>query len=145
MRNQLLVSTLLNNLAFIEHDQAIHRCDGRQTVGNRNHGFALHQLIEALLNRRFHFRIERGSRFIQHQQWRIFEQYARDRNPLTLSTREFDATFTDLCVVTTVAVRIGQTEDELMSVGLRRCFQKLLLGGVRIAVQNVVANGAVQQ
>ncbi|CRZ79462.1 Uncharacterised protein [Vibrio cholerae] len=42
-------------------------------------------------------------------------------------------------------MRIGQTEDELMGVGLRCRFQKLLLGGVRIAIQNVVANGAVQQ
>ncbi|CSC42177.1 Uncharacterised protein [Vibrio cholerae] len=139
------MSTLLNNLAFIEHDQAIHRRDGRQTVGNCNHSFALHQFIEALLNRRFHFRIERGSRLIQYQQWRIFEQNARDRNSLTLPAGEFDATFTDLCIVTAVAMRIGQTEDKLMSVGLRRCFQKLLLGGVRISIQNVVANGAVQQ
>ena len=36
----------------VEHDQPVHRRDGRQPVRDRDHGLAFHQPVEALLDRR---------------------------------------------------------------------------------------------
>ncbi|MNJ81971.1 hypothetical protein D3C77_810720 [compost metagenome] len=58
MRQQLRVATHLGDPAFFQHHQAIHAGDGRQPVGNGDHGLALHQGLEAFLDRRFNFRVQ---------------------------------------------------------------------------------------
>src|SRR5215471_16402011 len=57
---QRVVGALLDDAAAVEHDQAVHPRDGREPVRDRDHGFAGHQGAEALLDRGFHFAVERG-------------------------------------------------------------------------------------
>ena len=50
---------LLDDLALIQHDQAVHLRDGRKPVRDSDDRPPLHQIAELLLDRRLDFGIER--------------------------------------------------------------------------------------
>ncbi|MNF14359.1 hypothetical protein D3C80_2165550 [compost metagenome] len=58
LREQLGMAAHLGNPAFFQHHQAVHAGDGRQPVGDGDHGLALHQGLEAFLNCCFDFRVQ---------------------------------------------------------------------------------------
>ncbi|CSC34597.1 Uncharacterised protein [Vibrio cholerae] len=97
------------------------------------------------MNGRFHFRIECGSGFVHDQDWRVFQEHACDRNTLTLAARQFHATFTDLNIIPSATLFILQLLNEIMSMSLASGFFDGGLIGIRVAVQNVIADRAVQQ
>jgi len=49
--------------------------------------------IQFGLNRFFRFRVERGSRFVENQYCRIFQNGARDRHALFFAAGQFQASF----------------------------------------------------
>ena len=58
-----------------------------------------HQLFEILLDRRLDFRVERRSRFVEHQDRRVLEQHPGNRDALALAAREFHTALADMGVV----------------------------------------------
>src|ERR1700683_4381830 len=75
--DQLAVRALLDDAAVLEHDQAVHLRDGGKTMGDGDHGLALHQGAKARLDRGFDFAVERRSRFVEHQDRGVFENGPR--------------------------------------------------------------------
>ena len=98
----------LDDPALVEHDQPVHGGDGRQPVGDGDHRLALHQPVEALLDRRLDLRIERAGRLVEDQDRRVLEEDAGDRDALALAAGELDAALADMGVVAVAALRVGE-------------------------------------
>ena len=105
---------LLDDAAAVEHDQPVHARDGREPVRDGDHGLARHQRAEARLDRGLDLAVERGGRLVEHQDRRVLEDHARDRDALALAAGELHAALADLGVVAAPAVPVLQVEDELV-------------------------------
>src|SRR5258708_6241496 len=137
---QRFMRALLHDAAMVEHDQPIHARDGREPVRDRDHGLAGHQRAEALLDRGLDLAVERGGGFVQHQDRRVFEDHARDRDALALAAGELHAALADLGLVAAPTLPVLERADELL--GMRKLGRRLDLGVARgrAAVADVVAN-----
>src|SRR5260221_5336949 len=93
---QLGVRAFLDDASRFEHDQPVHARDGRQAVRDRDHGLAFHQIEQLLLDRELDLAVERRGRLVEHQDRRVLEDYARERDALALPPRELDAALADL-------------------------------------------------
>ena len=94
---------------------------------------ALAQLEQSLLNYRFCGVVKRARRLVQNENGRIFEEHARDAQPLFLTARQFDASLTDLGVVA-----LGQTSDIRIYIRLFCRLDDFLVGCVFLAVRDVL-------
>src|SRR5437879_13537474 len=70
------------------------------------------EALERLLDGRLAFGVDTRERFVQHQDWRILQESAGDRQALALTTRKPNATLADERVV---AARQGK--DEVVRIG----------------------------
>src|ERR1043165_5438641 len=95
-REQGLVRPLLDDAAAVEDAEPGPAADRRQPGGDRDNGAAFHQLGELLLNRRLDLGIQRRRRLVEDQYGRVLQNDARERDPLPLAARQFDAAFTDM-------------------------------------------------
>src|SRR3954447_24715065 len=73
---------LLDDPPLLEHDQAVERRDGREPVGDRDHGLARHQRRERLLDRRLDLRVERRGRLVEDQDRGILQDHPGDGDAL---------------------------------------------------------------
>src|SRR5262252_4544373 len=128
------------------HDhQPVHGGDGGEAVGNGDHRLAGHQVIELLLDRLLHLRVQGAGGLVEDKDRRVLQQHAGDGDALALATGKLYAAFTNMCRVALAALQVLKPSDEL--VGLRffgggdgRCIAR-----PRPAVEDVVTDGAVQQ
>lgn len=60
--------------------------------------------------------------------------------PLAFTTRQFQPTFSNLCLVL-----IGEGKNTIMNVRSLACLVDVLLGGVGVGVQQVVHDGGIEQ
>src|SRR5262245_25334283 len=93
---QLGVCALLDYSAVLEHDEAIHARDRREAMGDRDHGLAFHQAQQLLLDRELDLAVERRRRLVEHENRRVLEDHACERNALALSARELHAALADV-------------------------------------------------
>ena len=77
-----------DDASVIEHEDEVGVGDGRQPVRDDEHRAAGEQPIHGFLDQTLGFGVERGSRFVENQNWRIDEQRARDRDALPLAAGE---------------------------------------------------------
>src|SRR5262245_51590856 len=85
---QLLVGALLDDMTVIEHHQAVEPRDGGEAMRDRDHRLAGHESAEALLDGGLDLAVERRGRLVEHQDRRVLEDDAGDRDALALSARE---------------------------------------------------------
>ena len=104
----------------VEHDQPVHARDGGQPVRDRDHRLAFHQAEQLLLDRELDLAVERRGGLVEHQDRRVLQHHARDRDALALPARELDAALADVRVVARAAVPVLQPDDELVRVRLAR-------------------------
>src|ERR1041385_1104644 len=142
---QIAMCALLDDAAMVEHDQTVHAGNGRQAVRDGDHGLARDQRAEALLDRGLHLRVRSEERLVEHQDRRVFEDHARDRDALALPTRELHAALADLRVIATPALPVLKVEDEL--VRMRELCRGDELGVARggATVTNVITDTTVQK
>ena len=70
------------------------------------------EALQGLLDAGLVFGIDAGKRLVEDQDRRIFQERARDRQPLTLAAREAYSALADHCVV-----RVWQAHNEPVRVG----------------------------
>src|SRR4051794_8878103 len=70
--------------AAVKHDDALRLEHGRQAVSDDQHGPAIHEAIEGLLDEALTLRVQRTRGLIQEKQRRVAEQRARDGDALAL-------------------------------------------------------------
>ena len=86
--------------------------DRTQAVGDDDRGAPLHQPIQRLLHKLFRFTVQRAGGFVEQENARVFEDGARDRQPLPLTTAQFDTPFPDDGVIA-----IGRLHNKGVSIG----------------------------
>ena len=92
---KLPMSSFRGDHAILDHDNAVHLHDRRKPMRDHDDRLSLHKGLERVLNERFRLRIQTGGCFIKHEDRRIFQDRARDRDPLTFAAGKFHAAFTD--------------------------------------------------
>src|SRR6267154_6454908 len=109
------MGTLLDDLAAVEHQDAVEAAHRRQPVRDHDRGASLHEPLHRLLDQGLRFGIEARRRLVEDQNRRVCEKRARQRDALPLAARQLDAAFADQR-----AVALRQPQDELMRVGKTR-------------------------
>ena len=87
-----------------------------EPVRDRDHGLAFHQAHQLLLDGGFHFAVQGRGRFVEHQDGRVLEDHARERDALALPAGELDAALADVRVVAGAVVPVAQADDEVVRV-----------------------------
>jgi hypothetical protein len=101
------VAAFFDDAAFVQDDEAVHRGDGGEAVGDGNHGFAFHHFVEAFLDGSFDFGVERAGGFVKQQNRRVFEHNAGDGDTLALAAGKFHAAFANVCIIAASAFGIA--------------------------------------
>ena len=112
---------------------------------NGDDSFAFHELVQTFLNSGFHFTIQRAGGLVQQQNGRVFEHDAGNGNALALPARKFHAALAHLGVVARVGFGIHQASNEVVCLCLACGLHHFDLAGFGAAIEDVFANGAVQQ
>src|SRR5689334_795974 len=92
-----------------DHD-LIGRQDRGKTMSDRDHRSALGKTLQRSLNLLFRFGIQRRSRFVEQENWRILQQGSRDRDALLLTAGQQTSLVSDHGMIT-----VGLSGDEFMS------------------------------
>ena len=137
---QLGVGTALLNSFAVHDDDFVCVLDGGQTVRNHEGGAVLAQLVQRILNVVFGHIIQRRGRFVQNQDWWIFQKDPCNRDALLLSAGQLDAALADEGVV---ALRQGH--DVIVNICLLGSLDDLLAGSAQLAVGDVVKDGSSEQ
>ena len=82
------MSATLNDATVIKHEDLISGCDGAQPVCHRNRGPPTHRALKRLLHVSLGYGVKRRRCLVEQEDWRIFQEYARNSETLTLSTGE---------------------------------------------------------
>ena len=98
------------------------------------------QRAQAVLDQRLALAVEARGRLVEHQDARVGQDRARDRDALALPARQLDAALADDRVVLLL-----EPVDELVGVRDAADLANLLQRRVRPAVADVVGDGAVEQ
>src|SRR5205823_974247 len=114
MPQQLLMRTLLDDVATLEHDQAVHPGDGGEPVRDGDDGLARHERAQARLNCGLDLAIERRRGLVEHQDGRVLEDHAGDGDALALAPRQLHAALADLPRVTAPLLPVLELANELV-------------------------------
>ena len=93
--------SLLNNLSILKNENLICFLNGLETVGDDKAGPSFHQPFRDFLNQEFQTGINRGSRFIQNENFRISQNSKRDGQQLFLPEGNIAGVLVHLHVITT--------------------------------------------
>ena len=102
-------------------------------------------LSRLFLDGGFNFGVERTGGFVKQQNRRIFEHNTGDGDALALAAGKFHAAFTDMRIIAASAFGIAQVRNKTGGLGAFRSGNHFGFGRIGTAVDNVVADGAVQQ
>ena len=104
------------------------------------------RLEQLLLDRELDLAVERRGGLVEHQDRRVLQDHARDRDALALAARELDAALADVRLVAGAAVPVPQADDELVRLRLARRRDRPAASLARgPAVADVGGDRAVQQ
>ena len=138
--HEIVVGSLLHGPALVEHENPVGPYDARKTVRQHQGRAVLHQVEERLLDDRLVFRIHGRERFVEHQDRRIAQERAGDRDPLALAAGKPDAALAHHGPVSR-----RQPGDEVVGVGQPAGFLHLFLAGIGLAEPEIILDGAVKQ
>src|SRR5690349_1041231 len=96
---ELVVGAALDDRAVLYREDDIGVSDRREAVRDGDRGSALDQGLERLLDDALTFGVQRRGGLVEDEDRRVFEDHARDREPLALSTGEPVAALADDSVV----------------------------------------------
>ena len=93
------VAAALRHGTVLQHQNAVGVDYAGQAMRQDQRGAAGHQPLQCLLDHRLVLGVDGRQCFVQHQNWRIAQQGAGDRDALTLAAGQSCATLTDHCMV----------------------------------------------
>ena len=79
------MTSLRNDAAMFQHDNAVGLLNGREPVRNDERGAVLRGIVERLLHEPFAGGIERAGGLVEQQDGRILQDRASNRDALPLS------------------------------------------------------------
>ena len=132
--------SLLHDAPVRDHRDLVGVLDGGKTVSHHDGGAALAQLVQSLLDQDLGGVVQGRGSLVQNEDGGIFQKHAGDGQSLLLSARQPHATLADDRLIAVL-----QSHDVVVDVGPLGGLDDLLLGGVQTAVEDVVADGGVEQ
>src|SRR5439155_32942 len=112
---QLAGAAPLGDAPRVDAEDAVGVAQGGEAVRDDEHRAAAHEVGQRLLHHELALGVEVRGRLVQDQDRRIFQEGARDGEPLALPAREPHAALADERVVA-----VGAGEDEVLRVRLAR-------------------------
>jgi hypothetical protein len=100
MGQQGLMRAALGDAALVKDDDFVGPDNGRQPMSNDQGGPVARHSLERVLDFLFGRAVERGRRFVEHQNAGVLQHGARDGDTLLLAARQLQAPLADLGVVT---------------------------------------------
>src|SRR5271157_4356696 len=130
----------LDDAATFYHQNLVGTANSGQAMRDDERGAPLHQVREAFLDHALRLGVEAGGGFVQDENARVGQDSARNRDPLALSAREFDAAFADDGVVLQF-VFLGK----LIHSGDGAGAKDFLLRRIGLGKSHILANGSVEE
>ena len=109
-------------------------------MSNDKHRTVCHKVFYRLLHDCFRLVIQRGSRFVQNNYRRIFDESTGNRNPLFLPAGKQDAAFADFRIQTFV-----QRIDKLIKAGAFYGIGNLFARSIFLAEKDIIANRTAEK
>ena len=138
--DQLRVASPFHDHAAADDQDLIRRQNGGQAVGDQDTGPGLDQGLDGLLDLLLGYGIQGRSGFVEDQQGGILEQDPGDGNTLLLAAGQLEAPVAYHGIQTLFLGR-----DKVINIGLFTCLDQFLFRGVRTGVEQIVADGPVEQ
>ncbi len=132
--------TLFDDPAVLHHEDHVGAADRRQPVGDHETRPIRPQRVHGFLDEHLGAGVDRAGRLVEDQDRRIAEERPGDRHQLLLAGRDVAA-----LVVDDRVVPVGEGAHESIHVRDPGGLVDLLVGGIRIAVPQVVADRAAEQ
>ena len=129
-----------DDLSIRQYDDLVSVDDGRQAVGDYKRCGAARNLDEIGQYLSLSSAVQGRSRLIEDIDARALERRTRDRDPLLLATRQFQASLADDGLVA-----VGQTDDEVVDVGQPGRPFDLVFMAAMSTEGDVVSDGVVEQ
>ena len=139
-RDQLLVGAALGRPPVGHEHDAVGEAQRRAPVGDEHGGAVDHDLAQRGVDLLLGARVDRRRGVVEHQDPRVGDHRARDRDALALTAREREPALADDGVVP-----VGQLGDELVRTGDARGPFDLVVGGVGTPVRDVGAHGVGEE
>src|SRR3989344_3690686 len=138
--DKLLVGPLLADAAALEHNNAVHLPQSRETVGDGDDRLPFHQFPQGLLYFHFTFAVERRGGFVEQKYRRIFQYRTGNCYALAFAARELDA-----ALAHHRAVARRKPDNEVVRLCELRRFDDFLFGRARIPVRDILADSAMKE
>src|SRR4051812_14424613 len=138
--DELVEGAGLDDAALVEAEDAVGVADGREPVRDDEGGAPLHDLLERELELALGRGVERARRLVEDQHRRVLEQRAGDREALALAAGERAPALADRGIEA-----VGLAVDEFERLGALERLDHLLVGGIRAADLEVLADRAREQ
>ena len=137
----------LHDMPFIHHNDAVARSNAAQPMGHDHDAQPLSlrfvlspNHLHRLLNDFLALRVQRARRFVQHQNSRVSNQRARNRDSLFLSSGQRTSQLAHKGVVA-----FRERSNERVGLHQLRRFHHFLFGASLASIQQILANGATKQ
>ena len=95
MREQFIVRAALDDLAVAHDDDLIGALDGGDAVRDKDRGSLAHHVAQPAENAFFGVGVDARKRVVEHQNFRLAQDGARERRPLLLAAGKRDAALAD--------------------------------------------------
>ena len=131
---KLLRRTLTRDAPVCHLDHAIRGTRERRRMGDHDRGTPAHQRIEAFHHCRLALGVETGRRLVEHEDRRVAQDRAGNRDPLTLAAREAHPSLPEHG-----RIAVGELLDELMggrSLGRSDDLLRIRLDAIRDVVRD---------
>src|SRR5438067_1649116 len=134
-REEFVVRAALDDLALPHDENLIGFANRAEAMGDDKAGAVGHEPFQGFLNKPLRGGIHAGGGFIENKNRRIFQEGARDTDPLLFADAEFDAALADAGIVT-----LRQASDEFVAIGGARSGEQFFVGRIEPAIENIFAD-----
>src|SRR5262249_7361272 len=137
---QRVMRPALDDLALVKHDNLVNADDSGESMPNHQCGPVARHALKRILNFFFRMTVQRGSRLIENQNRRPFENCTCDCHALFFATGQFKPALPDLGFIT-----LWRNTNKWIDLGKPR---RLLYFGVSrfpAAITDIVTNRMVEQ
>ncbi len=140
LMEQLLMRSLLNDLALRKQDDVVGVLDGGKPVGDHQHSADVLHFFQGVLNEHFRFGIDVGSGFVQDHHAGLMDNGTGKAEQLPLTGREVVAPFPDRLVQA-----LFQAVNEVVSIYILAGGHHFFIGNIVFLQKDVAADGAGEE
>ena len=134
------MGALLDDAPVVEDDDLVGITDGGEAVGDDKGGAPLHDGVHASLYHLLGTGVDTGGCLVENEDGGIGYGSTGDGKELALSLAEVASVTAEGCVIA-----VGESADEVVGTDHLGCLDTFLIGGVELAVTDIVEDGACEE